>query len=85
MTTYDYVIVGAGSAGCVLPGSVAAEVAGIKDPMSVKSLEVEHPTGFFTVVMEVELEGNDVQVGRAALLRTARKLMQGQVFVPAPV
>ena len=35
--------------------------------------------------MEVELEGNDVQVGRAALLRTARKGMQGQVFVPAPV
>ena len=70
---------------CVIPGSVAAEVAGIADVMAVKSLEVEHPTGFFTVFMEVELDGNQVQVRRAALLRTARKLMSGQVFVPRAV
>ena len=70
---------------CVIPGSVAAEVAGIADVMAVKSLEVEHPTGFFTVFMEVELDGNSVQVRRAALLRTARKLMTGEVLAPASV
>jgi len=70
---------------CVIPGSVAAEVAGIADPMAVKSLEIEHPTGFFTVFMEVALDGNQVTVRRAALLRTARKLMDGQVFVPKSV
>jgi 4-oxalomesaconate tautomerase len=70
---------------CVIPGSVAAEVAGIKDVFAVKSLEVEHPTGFFTVYMEVEPAGNSVQVRRAALLRTARKLMKGEVYIPTAV
>ena len=68
---------------CVTPGSVAAEVAGIADVEAVKELEVEHPTGFFTVAMDVTLEDGVIHVRRSALLRTARKLMEGQVFVPA--
>jgi 4-oxalomesaconate tautomerase len=70
---------------CVVPGSVAAEVAGIADVTSVKSLEVEHPTGFFTVEMEITLEDGAVKVHRSALLRTARKLMRGEVYVPGAV
>lgn len=70
---------------CVVPGSVAASVAGIADPQNVKNLEIEHPTGFFTVSMDVTLEGGHVQVRRAALLRTARKLMRGEVYVPASI
>jgi 4-oxalomesaconate tautomerase len=70
---------------CVTPGSVAAEVAGIADPAWVKELEVEHPTGFFTVAMDVEINGSEVKVNRSALLRTARKLMAGEVYVPALV
>ena len=68
---------------CVTPGSVAAQVAGLTPRAGTQRLEIEHPTGFFTVEMDVALEGNTVTVKRAALLRTARKLMQGQVFVPA--
>ncbi len=70
---------------CVLPGSVAAEVAGIADPTAVKSLEVEHPTGFFTVFMEVSMNGDRPEVRRAALLRTARELMRGDVLCPTAV
>lgn len=71
---------------CVTPGSVAAEVAGIADVKSVKSLEVEHPTGFFTVAMDVDLDADgQIQVKRSALLRTARMLMDGQVFIPTAV
>ena len=70
---------------CVVPGSVAASVAGVADPANVKNLEIEHPTGFFTVTMDVSLEGDAVQVRRAALLRTARKLMRGEVYVPASI
>jgi 4-oxalomesaconate tautomerase len=33
--------------------------------------------------MDVAVDGSTVTVKRSALLRTARKLMQGQVFVPA--
>ena len=48
----------------------------------LQRLEIEHPTGFFTVEMDVSVEGAVVTVNRSALLRTARKLMQGEVFVP---
>jgi 4-oxalomesaconate tautomerase len=68
---------------CVVPGSVAAEVADIADPAATKNLDIEHPTGFFTVAMDVSIEGGKVQVHRSALLRTARVLMRGEVFVPA--
>jgi 4-oxalomesaconate tautomerase len=70
---------------CVTPGSVAAEVAGIGDPAAVRELEVEHPTGFFTVAMDVTMDGGELKVRRAALLRTARRLMRGEVYVPASV
>jgi 4-oxalomesaconate tautomerase len=70
---------------CVTPGSVAAEVAGIADPEAVSELEVEHPTGFFTVAMAVSVTDGAVTVRRSALLRTARRLMRGEVYVPASV
>ena len=70
---------------CVTPNSVAADVAGIADVTAVKSLDVEHPTGFFTVAMDVTLEGGDVKVHRSALLRTARKMMTGEIYIPASV
>jgi 4-oxalomesaconate tautomerase len=64
---------------CVLPGSVAHKLA--RPATHGRSLDVEHPSGFFTVDVDVE-PGERVQVRRAALLRTARKLMRGHVFVP---
>jgi len=67
---------------CVVPGSVAAQVAGLSPRAGQQRLEIEHPTGFFTVEMEVALEGAQVTIRRSALLRTARKLMRGEVFVP---
>jgi 4-oxalomesaconate tautomerase len=69
---------------CVIPGTVAASVAKVSGGERQR-LEVEHPTGFFTVDMEVVSKGNSVEVKRSALLRTARKLMHGEVFVPSHV
>jgi 4-oxalomesaconate tautomerase len=72
---------------CVLPGSVAHEVAAVPEQAEGSlDIEVEHPTGFFTVTIEVEAgrEGTPV-VKRSALLRTARLLMRGEVFVPSSV
>ncbi|MBL8550079.1 MAG: 4-oxalomesaconate tautomerase [Hyphomonadaceae bacterium] len=70
---------------CVVPGSVAAEIAGITDPSGELNLDVEHPTGFFTVTLEVARENGAPKVVRSALLRTARKLMKGEVYVPRRV
>ncbi|WP_408587901.1 4-oxalomesaconate tautomerase [Novosphingobium sp.] len=61
---------------CLIPGSPAAEVADIPEG-SRKTLSVEHPTGEMSCVLETDETGN---VRTAALLRTARKLMDGVVF-----
>ncbi|MEP6785291.1 MAG: 4-oxalomesaconate tautomerase [Sphingomonadales bacterium] len=61
---------------CLIPGSPAAEVASV--PVGKrKTLSVEHPTGEMTCVLETDDAGTVVS---AALLRTARKLMDGEVF-----
>jgi 4-oxalomesaconate tautomerase len=73
---------------CMLPGSVAHEIArlpaGTDRPADI---EVEHPTGFFTVTLEVRVSPEDgtITVTRSALLRTARLLMRGEVMVPVSV
>jgi 4-oxalomesaconate tautomerase len=61
---------------CIIPGSPAAQVAVIPDGVR-KTLSVEHPTGEMSCVLE--LNGNGAVIS-AALLRTARKLMDGVVF-----
>lgn len=61
---------------CLIPGSPAAEVADIADG-NRKTLSVEHPTGEMSCVLELDETG---AVKTAALLRTARKLMDGVVF-----
>lgn len=61
---------------CLIPGSPAAEVADIPDGQR-KTLSVEHPTGEMSCVLELDDAGD---VRTAALLRTARKLMDGVVF-----
>jgi 4-oxalomesaconate tautomerase len=70
---------------CVVPGSIAAELAGVGGGSGEYNLDIEHPTGFFTVNMDVTINGDEVTVQRAALLRTARLLMRGEVYVPASV
>lgn len=70
---------------CMLPGSVAAAVAGLPPRTGAQRLDVEHPSGFFTVEMELEGSGGSIVVKRSALLRTARKLMQGRVFIPSRI
>jgi 4-oxalomesaconate tautomerase len=70
---------------CVLKGSVADGIATVGGSTSsgAVQIEVEHPTGFFTVDMDVETGRQGLTVKRSALLRTARKLMDGKVFIPA--
>lgn len=70
---------------CMTPGSVAASVARLSGNQAAQRIDVEHPTGFFTVDMEVSVEAGKVNVRRSALLRTARKLMTGEIFVPGRV
>jgi 4-oxalomesaconate tautomerase len=70
---------------CLVPGSVANEVADLEATSQSVTLDVEHPSGYFSVSMDVSVVDGRVTVNSAALLRTARLLMRGDVFVPSSV
>ena len=72
-------VLGAASvaAGCCVAGSIGAAVAG---ELSGGAIEVEHPSGRFTVDIELQNENGEYRISRSALLRTARKLMDGHVY-----
>lgn len=69
---------------CMMPGSVAQPLAVTPTASGTARLQVEHPTGFFTVDMDVSgaEDAHSLCIDRAALLRTARLLMRGEVMVP---
>ncbi|MEK9646034.1 MAG: 4-oxalomesaconate tautomerase [Alphaproteobacteria bacterium] len=70
---------------CVLPGSTVYDMADVPDG-NPKLISVEHPTGEFSVELET---GDPVDgipsIARSALLRTTRRLMEGNALVPAAV
>jgi len=68
---------------CVLDGSVTEGLAQVP-PGDVKSISVEHPSGEFTVELGID-PADSQNVTRAALVRTARLLMRGEVLVPSHI
>jgi 4-oxalomesaconate tautomerase len=64
----------------VMPDSVANRHA-LVPPGLAKTISVEHPSGEFSVILTMN-PANPTEVLRAALLRTARLIMRGEVFVP---
>ena len=74
-------VLGAASvaAACSIPGSVVEAVTEISAGGEIK---VEHPSGSFTVDIEISQTQNGFRIRRSALLRTARLLMDGNVYVP---
>jgi 4-oxalomesaconate tautomerase len=67
----------------VMPGTVANAQAPVP-PGLVKTISVEHPSGEFSVVLTMN-PANPAEVLQAALLRTARLIMRGEVFVPQAI
>jgi len=68
---------------CVVEGSVTQGIA-VLPKGNPKKVSAEHPTGEFSVELELD-PANPQNVTRAALLRTARLLMRGEAMVPASV
>jgi 4-oxalomesaconate tautomerase len=68
---------------CVLEGSITQGIAVMPEGL-VKTVSVEHPTGEFSVELELDPK-NPQNVIRAALLRTARLLMRGEVLIPSAI
>lgn len=67
---------------CILPGTVCEGLARVGTG-KVKLLSIEHPSGEFTVNLETSVKGNQIQVGKAGVVRTARLLSRGELYVPA--
>jgi 4-oxalomesaconate tautomerase len=61
---------------CLLKGSTAFDLANIGQGLE-RNLSIEHPTGEMTIVATMDATGT---VERTAVLRTARKLMDGVLF-----
>lgn len=68
---------------CVMPGSVAEGIA-LTLAGSPVAVTVEHPSGGIDVLLDYAA-GADFAVRSAGLVRTARLLARGEVFVPGPV
>jgi 4-oxalomesaconate tautomerase len=68
---------------CVLKGSVTEGLAVVPAGGS-KKISVEHPTGEFSVELAID-PNNPQNVTKAALLRTARLIMRGEVMVSSKV
>lgn len=68
---------------CVLEGAVTDGIAIVPEGENRK-ISVEHPTGEFSVELALDPQ-NPQNVTRAALLRTARLIMRGEVMVPTKV
>ena len=62
---------------CLIQGTTAYDLAN-QGAGTERNLSIEHPTGEMTVVATLDENG---AVGQAAILRTARKLMDGEIFV----
>lgn len=77
-------VLGAASvaAACCIAGSVAE---GVTEIAAGGELNIEHPTGSFTVDIRIAVEDGRHVISRSALLRTARKLMDGTVYLPQAV
>jgi 4-oxalomesaconate tautomerase len=67
----------------VTPGTVARRIARVPAG-ELKTISVEHPSGEFTVVLEMNPH-HPGEVARASLLRTARLIMRGEVLIPAVI
>ena len=65
---------------CALEGSVAYEFAKMP-PGNPRTVWIEHPTGQVDVRLETEGAGPTLNVLKAGILRTARPIMQGTLFV----
>jgi len=64
-----------------IPGTIVHEAARPETRDAVE-VRIGHPAGAIVTESVVELDGNDYRVRRATVGRTARRIMEGTVYVP---
>ena len=72
------------SSASLLPGTIAADIAGVTRT-GTDEIVIEHPAGTLGAVIETVNMTAGVQVVSGGITRTARRLFEGNVLVPAAV
>lgn len=72
-------------ASCLLAPGTVGEGIMTDRPASPVTMQLEHPMGKMEVTIDYRIENGTFTVRSAGLLRTARKLAAGEVFVPGAV
>jgi len=65
---------------CIFPGTLAHNFIMIEQINP--NLSIEHPTGEFTVNLEWEESDGDIHIIKSGLVRTARLISKGNVYIP---
>jgi 2-methylaconitate cis-trans-isomerase PrpF len=72
-------------ASCALLEDTVAEALASRDASDGGTVRIEHPSGVIDVRLETRGSGTHLRILRAGVVRTARKIMDGELFVPASV
>ena len=72
------------SSSIMLPGTIADDL--VQRPAGDRpKITLEHPSGKIDIVLEVAKRGEGLEVRRAGVIRTARKLFSGELYVPSRI
>ncbi len=69
---------------CAIPGTVASQISPLP-PAPQGMIRIEHPQGMIVIDLDADFTAGKQALRRAALIRTARRIFEGSVFVPAKV
>ncbi len=72
------------AAACAISGTVAFQIAPLP-PAPQGMTRIEHPSGMIVIDLDVDFTGGRQELRRAALVRTARRIFEGNVNVPKHV
>ncbi len=67
---------------CMLPNSVCSPLSHAVSEHSAE-LSIEHPSGELTVQLETNATASGITINKAGVVRTARLLSRGELFVPS--
>jgi 2-methylaconitate cis-trans-isomerase PrpF len=69
---------------CVIPGTVASQLVNLP-PAPQGVIDIEHPSGKIAIDLDADFTKGNQEIRRAALIRTARRVFEGNVLVPKQV
>jgi 2-methylaconitate cis-trans-isomerase PrpF len=66
----------------IIPGTVTHRLGDIQLPFN-RNISVIHPAGRIEIALNANEADNQIKITRAGVVRTARRIMKGSVFVPS--